>query len=178
MSEIEHPVPSTSSLLLSLALALLVAALLFVIAVLPAEYGIDPTGLGTRLGLTNMLATGSVPENSSRPDAGEPDAREDTTEIFVPARDGLEYKFFLDQYASLKYAWSSNVPVYFDLHGEPEDSTSGYFESYAEGKVSDIKGTITTPFAGSHGWYFRNDTETDATVTLTTQGIYTVLGLK
>lgn len=178
MSEVEHPVPSTSSLLISLAFALVVAAMLFVVAVLPAEYGIDPTGLGTRLGLTNMLATEPVSENFSRPGVDDLASREDTTEIFVPARDGLEYKFFLEQYASLKYEWSSNVPLYFDLHGEPEDTTSGYFESYAEGKLNNIKGTITTPFAGSHGWYFRNDTETDATVNLKTQGVYTVIGLK
>jgi hypothetical protein len=34
--------------------ALLVAGLLLVIAVLPAEYGVDPSGIGRRLGLTAM----------------------------------------------------------------------------------------------------------------------------
>jgi hypothetical protein len=34
--------------------AVLLAALITVVAVLPAEYGIDPTGLGKRLGLTQM----------------------------------------------------------------------------------------------------------------------------
>lgn len=35
-------------------IALLVATLLLVTVVLPAEYGIDPTGLGRALGLTQM----------------------------------------------------------------------------------------------------------------------------
>ena len=178
MSEIQHPVSSTASLLKALAFALVMAALLFVTAVLPAEYGIDPTGLGTRLGLTNMLAAAPAPETIIRPGDGSLTAREDSIDIPVPARDGLEYKFFLSQYASLKYEWSSNVPLYFDLHGEPEDRTSGYFESYAEGKVASLKGTITTPFAGSHGWYFRNDTDEAAIVTLKTQGSYSVIGIK
>jgi hypothetical protein len=34
--------------------AVLVAAFVLVAAVLPAEYGVDPTGLGKRLGLTQM----------------------------------------------------------------------------------------------------------------------------
>jgi len=180
LSELQHTVSSTTSLLKALGFALGIAALLFVTAVLPAEYGIDPTGLGTRLGLTNMLAAvpTPAPETIVRPGDGSLAAREDSIDIPVPARDGLEYKFFLSQYASLKYEWSSNVPLYFDLHGEPEDRSTGYFESYAEGKVASLKGTITTPFAGSHGWYFRNDTDEAALVTLKTQGSYSIIGIK
>lgn len=46
--------PSSAALLRSTVLAALVAALLLVVAVLPAEYGIDPTGVGGVLGLTQM----------------------------------------------------------------------------------------------------------------------------
>jgi hypothetical protein len=35
-------------------LAVIVAAVLVLTAVLPAEYGIDPTGIGRRIGLTQM----------------------------------------------------------------------------------------------------------------------------
>ena len=96
----------------------------------------------------------------------------------MPARDGLEYKFFLNQYANLGYEWSGNGPLYFDLHGEPEGDTTGYFESYAAAKLAEMKGSITVPFDGSHGWYFRNDTETDVKVTLKTLGNYSIIGLK
>ena len=46
--------PSTSRLLKSTVIALVVALVVLVVAVLPAEYGVDPTGVGRRLGLTQM----------------------------------------------------------------------------------------------------------------------------
>ena len=49
-----EPLPSRTRTLKGLALALVGAAVLLVIAVLPAEYGVDPTGAGKALGLTAM----------------------------------------------------------------------------------------------------------------------------
>lgn len=46
--------PSSRTLLRSTAIALVVALVLLVTAVLPAEYGVDPTGIGRVLGLTQM----------------------------------------------------------------------------------------------------------------------------
>jgi len=54
--------PSVASLLKATAVALGVAALLLVVAVLPAEYGIDPTGFGTRFGFAALRnATAAEP---------------------------------------------------------------------------------------------------------------------
>jgi hypothetical protein len=49
--------PSSGQLLKATGLAMLVASLLLIVAVWPAEYGIDPTGIGKRLGL---LALGTA----------------------------------------------------------------------------------------------------------------------
>ncbi|MGI9141310.1 MAG: transmembrane anchor protein [Gemmatimonadaceae bacterium] len=46
--------PSASKLLRSTLIAAAVAAVLLVTVVLPAEYGVDPTGIGRALGLTEM----------------------------------------------------------------------------------------------------------------------------
>ncbi len=46
--------PSSASLRRASLVALLIAAVLAVTAVLPAEYGVDPTGIGRRIGLTQM----------------------------------------------------------------------------------------------------------------------------
>jgi hypothetical protein len=46
--------PSGKQLLRSTLLAILIAAVLLVTVVLPSEYGIDPTGIGNALGLTQM----------------------------------------------------------------------------------------------------------------------------
>lgn len=57
MSHVPTELPSTTRLLKATALALVVAALLLVVLVLPAEYGIDPTGIGAKLGLGALAAT-------------------------------------------------------------------------------------------------------------------------
>ena len=46
--------PSTRQLLKSTASAAAIAAVLLVTCILPAEYGIDPTGIGQMLGLKSM----------------------------------------------------------------------------------------------------------------------------
>lgn len=48
------PQPSPRALVRSALIALVVAIVLAITVVLPAEYGIDPTGLGRPLGLTRM----------------------------------------------------------------------------------------------------------------------------
>ncbi|MGE0188379.1 MAG: hypothetical protein AB7F79_04975 [Steroidobacteraceae bacterium] len=46
--------PSSRRLLLSVLAAMVLAAVVLLVAILPAEYGIDPTGMGRTLGLTQM----------------------------------------------------------------------------------------------------------------------------
>ncbi len=46
--------PSGKRIARSVAVAIVVAAVLLVVAVLPAEYGIDLTGIGRALGLTEL----------------------------------------------------------------------------------------------------------------------------
>lgn len=178
MSEIQHQILATKSLLKSLVAALTLAILLFVTTVLPAEFGIDPTGIGTVLGLTDLAASDAAPEPTIRQGSGELAYREDENEIVIPANSGLEFKFFLEEHASLNYDWTSTAPLYFDMHGEPEGDTTGYFESYGAATADSIKGTITLPFAGSHGWYWQNEHDSDVVVSLRTMGNYEVLGLR
>ena len=53
--------PPRSTTLRNLALSLLAAAVLLVLFVLPAEYGMDPTGLGGKLGLTALKKPDAAP---------------------------------------------------------------------------------------------------------------------
>ena len=46
--------PSVNKLIKSTVVAVTLAAIILVTSVLPAEYGIDPTGVGNILGLTKM----------------------------------------------------------------------------------------------------------------------------
>ena len=51
-----QPTPSQGNLLKGALLALVAAAVVTVLFVLPAEYGVDPTGLAAKLGLLDLAA--------------------------------------------------------------------------------------------------------------------------
>ena len=174
MSEIERPIQSKPNLFKALVLSVLMALAVFVTIVLPAEFGVDITGVGSMLGLNR----GYNAEIISRPGEGDLVFRQDEVEILVPANDGLEYKFFLYIHSNINYEWKRTSTLYFDMHGDPEADTTGYFESYAAATVDEMSGSVTLPFTGSHGWYWRNDTDEDITISLKTLGNYDVIGLK
>ena len=177
--ELEHSVLSRKALLVSSSIAAALASLALLIAILPAEYGIDPTGMGEKLGLTtlNQPQTESESPPSSKTDS--PTYAEDSVKIVIPANGSLEYKFQIGQYDAMKFAWETNgEPLFFDFHGEPEGDTTGFFESYAVSTASEVRGTFTAPFAGSHGWYWKNKASIPVTVTLETAGQYSFVGRK
>ena len=64
---INQPLPTTGRLLKSTLVAAAIAGALLVTAVLPAEYGIDPTGIGRALGLTAPADGGSTAADPATP---------------------------------------------------------------------------------------------------------------
>lgn len=105
--------------------------------------------------------------------------QENEVTVVVPAKKSIEYKFYLKQYEKLIYEWTSETPLYFDFHGEPLDyEVTKYFESFTEATSDKMKGIMTAPFEGSHGWYWKNNSEKDVSVTLKTKGNYSVIGLR
>ena len=103
-----------------------------------------------------------------------------TATIIVKANKALEYKFKINQYEKLEYEWNADAPLRYDFHGDPEDKDSypkGYFESYANGTSDAAKGKVTIPYNGSHGWYWKNTSSKDITITLTTKGNYNIIGV-
>lgn len=66
----QNELPSTRRLLKATAAAVAVAGLILVTTILPAEFGIDPTGIGGRLGLDALASTaptGPSPDASPTP---------------------------------------------------------------------------------------------------------------
>jgi len=160
--------------------------------VLPAEYNIDPTGIGQKLGLTVFNEVSNISTNSttllSSP-LSSVESTEKTAEktkgvnkvinVTVPAGRGVEYKFTMQQYQKLTYQWQTDsTALYFDLHGEPEGDTTGYFESYAIATLQSMEGSFTAPFSGVHGWYWKNTSDKPVKVQLTVKGEYSQHGLK
>jgi hypothetical protein len=181
MNEKSLPIQSNKTLLKASGFAFTVAVLALVMVILPSEYNIDPTGFGKFSGLSQLSAGASTSTttldsiSAAKPKA----AQQDTVTIEVLAGEGLEYKFYLTKHQKLEYTWyTDGQPIYFDFHGEPEGDTTGFFESYSIATTNKMQGTLTTPFAGSHGWYWRNDSNTKIIITLNTKGLYKTIGLK
>lgn len=57
-----QPLPTARQLLKATAVAVGVASVLLVTTILPAEYGVDPTGIGSRLGLDVLASTAEAAE--------------------------------------------------------------------------------------------------------------------
>jgi len=168
MSNNNLPLHSTATLIRASIVAMLVAAVVLVCFILPSEYNIDPSGVGKALGLT-QLAQGKEQASTSM-------QSKDSVEIEIPAGRGLEYKLIMEKYAQVDYQWSTQggEALYFDFHGEPRGDTTGYFKSFAIATTHTMKGSLTTPFAGSHGWYWKNTTSEAIMVTLSVSGDYKI----
>ena len=182
MVDIQVPAqPSTTSLLKALGIALLIAGALLVFVVLPAERNIDITGFGRAIGLTALSAPApDAEEQAPVNDSAAAGAKtEDNTVIEIPPGKGLEYKFYIGAGEKLKFTWSTNSgELFYDFHGEPKGAAKNVFESFAAGTAAGAKGTLTAPFEGTHGWYWKNRGTEPVKVTLSTSGIYEVLGLR
>ena len=176
-------------LALATAGAILVAGVILMIAILPAEYGVDPLGTGKLFGLTSIAQAESAAAGESsaagtaspeelepvRPGANTPQTaplKEDTVTFTLGPYEGLEYKYRMEKGAAFVYRWTSTGKVRFDFHGEPEGAPKGYAESYQMGEGERASGAFFAPTPGIHGWFWENLTSNDITVTLTSSGHY------
>jgi hypothetical protein len=186
--------PTTGKLLLSTAAAALVATLLLVTAILPAEYGVDPTGIGRILGLTQMgeikaaLAAEAMPPAGAQPPAIETspaDPEESTAESASPRLQhtmsvalkpgqAAEIKLAMRKDARVLFEWSTaGGPVNYDAHGDPADAPKGFYHGYGKGRnETGQSGELQAAFDGTHGWFWRNRSDAEVTITLNTNGEY------
>jgi hypothetical protein len=164
--------------------ALIVAAIVLVTAVLPAEYGIDPLGTGKALGLGDLYAAGEeVDAAASTPATVTPleggpvfpqfaDYRVDSREYTIPPKSGMEFKYELDKGATMVYSWKASGFVDFDFHTEPEGKPKSASESFEKGTAAQKRGSYTAPYNGIHGWYWENKSDREITVKLESTGFY------
>jgi len=173
----QAPAPSGAALLKATLIALVVAGIVLVTAVLPAEFGIDPTGAGEALGLNNLYAADATPPPIEADEAGplHPqllEYRTDSRTLTIPPMQGIEFKYDLDEGATMLYAWKASAYVDFDFHTEPEGLPPEASESFERGEASQKRGGYTAPYNGIHGWYWENKTDRDVTVTLSAIGFF------
>jgi hypothetical protein len=140
---------SRRNLFKAMAAALLAAAVVLVLFVMPAEYGIDPTGVGGALGLTAIASPGLSPVPPLQGDTLAPTAigpvslypgqyRFDVRKIELGPYEYVEFKYHLAEGAAMLFSWRADAP-----------------------------------FTGIHGWYWENLGGDTVTITLHTAGFYT-----
>jgi len=155
------------------------AGIVLVTAVLPAEYGIDPLGTGEALGLLGLAGVSDAPLPDVTPAASGPlapqtlDFKTDSMTFTLEPSRFVEYKYQLTAGAAMLYSWEATGTVEFDFHTEPALKGAAGSETFARGEAVDGRGSYLAPYAGIHGWYWKNSTTEPVVVTLSTTGFYT-----
>ena len=152
--------------------AALITAVLLVIAVLPAELGIDPTGLGTQLGLTQMGLMKQEPVTEV-PEELPFTAQTTTLSLTLLPNEGAEIKAVMRAGDAIKFSWAAdNGPLFYEFHGDPKGRPASEFTSYEKGNKQGSQGTFKATFDGKHGWYWKNKNAQTVTVTIIASGVY------
>jgi len=198
MIEQKVQAPSKKAIAKATGIALIVALAILFVAVLPAEYGIDPLKTGAALHLTDLARTAQTKPGQTKPAQPEPEAKPvaarptpapagiytaqsttykvDTEDLTLLPGDGVEIKYHMLKGAGMVYAWKATGNVAYEFHGEPDNKPNkDYFESYelddTVGKNHSF-GSFTAPTTGIHGWFWENKGKTRVDIHLTTAGFY------
>ena len=196
------PASSRKKLLIGSAAALAVAAAGLVVFVLPAEFGIDPTGAGAALGLTKLaepeniyLERGLKRTNVLFPIEADPErdrfgVREmiaskgvtlpahaklnsDRFQVELQAYEGIELKYVLAEGAPMHFSWAATAPVNVDMHSHPFEGGDALTESFVIENLQTQHAVYVAPFTGIHGWFWQNRTLKPVTLTLEAHGLFT-----
>ncbi|WP_137889220.1 transmembrane anchor protein [Pseudomonas sp. 2FE] len=118
-----------------------------------------------------QVAARPAAESVSEP---KPALKTDEMTVTLKPGEAREIKLDMLNNAKVSYEWSTTGgPVNHDTHGEPYNGAEGYFHSYRKGQqVTGDKGEFTAIFDGTHGWFWRNRSNGDVTITLKTTGEY------
>jgi hypothetical protein len=176
---------SRKSIAAATGVALAVALLVLFVAVLPAEYGIDPLKTGAALGLVQLAKASEKAPAGAAPKApvqtgvytAQPAVyKVDSEDLSLRPGEGVEIKYHMQKGAGMVYSWKANGNVAFEFHGEPDNKPNkDYFESYElDDKVGKDHsfGSFTAPTTGIHGWFWENKTKKEVSIHLTTAGFY------
>ncbi len=190
--------PSTAKLVKSTVLAAVIAVVLLLTVVLPAEYGIDPTGAGSVLGLKKMgeikasleaeiiadesrvakpatndqklVNDSQKSSDSSATQHSSKGIKKESMKVVLAPNQGAEIKAIMKKGDKLEYTWNSDGgKTNFDVHGDSKQLKIRY-HPYEKGSLKNKTGSITAAFDGSHGWFWRNRTGKRLTVSLEVSG--------
>lgn len=173
--------------------AAVLAALIVLGAILPAEFNRDPLGVGKLSGLSRLWApqdktVGADAGGVARAREYDIAFRTDVVEIplgdFLAGADKseLEYKVRMAKDATLTYSWqvvgtAEPRDFHFDQHGHttPAPGQPMTVATYKQGFGLKQQGALTAPFNGIQGWQFSNSSEKPVVVKLRLAGFYELI---
>ena len=149
-------------------IAALLAAIVFLVAVLPAEFGVDPLGTGRALGLMDLADASESPYEKV-----EQVHKVDRTEFILEPFQSVEYKYQLSEDSTMIFSWVATGELVFDMHADPEgmEGEEGV-ESFDKGNALSGAGVYHAPFTGIHGWFWENRSFEQVHVQLDSAGFY------
>ena len=194
--------PSGKNILIGSLAALAIAVVVLIAFVLPAEYGIDPTGIGRALGIEGMSTAPTqtvelvdnvggneqvreieIPDfgdpvplpnpEVAQHEAGAPVTRSITVTLAPEAE--TEVKTVLREGKMIVFDWEvDDGLVYSDFHGHNPEFGRDFWVRYREDQrgAASGHGSLVAPFEGEHGWYWVNLSEHPVTVSLTVTGYF------
>ena len=120
--------------------------------------------------VTETQAVTEAAPPAEAPPANEPEGRSDEISITLSPGEGTEIKLVMQAGAEAQFEWTANGGLLnYDTHGDG----GGQSISYEKGRgVPEDTGVLVAAFDGNHGWFWRNRTEGDVTLTLRTRGAY------
>lgn len=161
----QSALPSRRTLVLATAGSVLVAGMLLVGVVLPAEYGLDPVGTGRLFGLLGLARVQPMALSDES-------YRTDIAEFRLAPSEWVEATYRFEEGESMVFAWDATADVSYNFHSAPDGAPPGFAESYDAQESDRAYGAYTAPFTGVHGWYWENLGTEYLTITLTTAGYY------
>ncbi|MDM9624987.1 transmembrane anchor protein [Rhizobium sp. S152] len=194
--------PSSAQLVKSTVIAAAAAAVILVTIVLPSEYAIDPTGVGSALGLTAMgeIKTQLAEEaemdrvKATQPATATPVPQQGSSLLNTIIRefgissahaqemrqDEMSVTLQPGEGAEIKLMMLKGATANYawtanggNVNFDTHGDGGGQNISYEKGRgVAEDSGVLTAAFDGNHGWFWRNRTTAPVTLTLKTDGAY------
>ncbi len=193
--------PTSRQLIRSTLIALAAAIVILATAVLPGEYGIDPTGIGRALGLAEMgeikmqLAEeaetdrlrdleNAAPVNPDQSSSligqvfatflvspAHAQAASDKISFTLDPGQGVEIKLVMNEGAKADFSWSVEGGA---VNYDLHGDGGDNEISYQKDRgVEGQEGVLEAAFDGNHGWFWRNRGAETVTVNLSVSGDYT-----
>jgi len=192
---------STMKLILISAGSAVFTILAMLLLVLPVNYGLDPSGLGAKLGITKILASlsskranidaiklanpqmqGTVPVEAKKSvvmdeqSQGLPVQSNQSFELVVLPKQSLNFNFAMERDYELDYHWvTDGKPLYTELHGLKKDAKTKELKVFGKLKESRGKGFFIAPFNGAFSLTWKNESNQTAKIRLNFKGNYQLL---